>query len=127
MTDIVKRLRNEPDSPCSLDTIYAAADEIERLREKYADAKEQLIIKRNHIENLNEQLAACQQDRDDHLRSWNRVVDENVKLRDELASCQKDAERYRWLRVQHADMKKQIVYAGGTYFDSVIDAAMGEK
>jgi hypothetical protein len=50
---------------------------------------------------------------------------EVLKLREELASVQKDAERYRWLRrEQEHDDLGSFCFNNGRIFDSCIDAAI---
>ena len=55
------------------------------LRADFKDVHDdyQSIGKELHKRNL--ELEAVKKERDEHLRSWNRVVDENVKLREALA------------------------------------------
>ena len=47
-----------------------------------------------YVESLQAELAECKRERDTHLRSWNRVVDENVRLREELAALRQELDDY---------------------------------
>jgi hypothetical protein len=71
-----------------------------------------------------------------HLEAFANLIraDENESLRNQLAECQKDAERYRWLMNDSDGNKQDDLFqwmAGNvfsrSYIDKAIDQAMSEK
>jgi hypothetical protein len=127
--DEIERLTNERDWWKS---------EFERLSEHYRNDISDFTVEISQkeaalsevkvwLENKTIELDAVTRERDELNKLCTYHENNGVAIVEQLAACQRDADRYRWLRVQHADVKKQIVYAGGTYFDSVVDQAMKEQ
>ena len=59
------------------------------------------VVLSNEINQLRAENAALITERDLNVRQANVYMDENRRLKAELAEAKKDAERYRWLRSNH--------------------------
>jgi hypothetical protein len=60
---------------------------------------------------------------------FEKAANEIKSLRNQLAECQKDAERYRWLKnnVWNDDMAALITLHANESWDAAIDSAISEK
>jgi hypothetical protein len=100
MVDIVERLRSSCEDGILPDDIYAAADEIERLRAKLEMIELQAV---REIAPGWVGIPAIE---------WDSIMAEEGEQVRRLAEYRKDAERYRWLRAQHwSDSWLCVTYA----------------